>query len=137
MRVPILLFFLFTSPAFAFYIIEYCRDEVVHGVMKACISCDSTVYRKSCGHVMRVENIKHALIIINNKNTCRGEPGTIHVMTWGVNQCEPARNFEFQKLYEPREMNVRIEKKKKTKQTYITVTQDAVVEEDEYVYSPY
>lgn len=62
----------FASFASAFYVVEFCKDEVQEGVMKACMNCDSTVYYESCGHVERKDDIIDALSFANQRDRIRG-----------------------------------------------------------------
>lgn len=94
--------------------------------------CDNTVYVQKCGHILRVNTMKHALAVINAKDSCKRDPDAeIPIYMFG-DRCEPARNFVFQRLYEARSLKIEAQKTKKTKQ--VQVTKDIIVEEDEFVY---
>ena len=93
----------------AFYVIEYCEDHAVPGIMNL-MHCSTpgcnTVYRESCGHITKRRNLEEALKFINTQEVCTDnypfEP-----------RCEHIRGFRFQGLYTVSNVSLHLEPRKK------------------------
>lgn len=112
----------------AFYVIEYCEDRVVPGMMNLAM-CDSpgcnNVYRESCGHITKRKDLKEALEFINKPEVCECDG-------WFDNRCTPIRGFRFQGLYTVSNVSLHLAPRKK-KRT-VTVQKEEEYEENEWVY---
>ncbi len=89
-----------------FYVIEYCKDELVRGLQTLAYcqtpGCND-VYHRTCGHRRISASKEEALGVINEKNTCyRKQIGEIPVFDFFMYRretCDPEPGFVFEHLY--------------------------------------
>jgi hypothetical protein len=98
----------------AFYVIEYCEDHAVPGIMNLA-HCSTpgcnTVYRESCGHITKRRNLEEALKFINTQEI---------------------RGFRFQGLYTVSNVSLHLEPRKKKR--IVLCQKEEEYEVNEWVY---